>query len=80
MWEYLREQYLGETMQVAAQVSGRDAIRSLTIHFGNGHVLTSPRQYRWDCAIETRNAGDSKWYVYPARTVPHQRDRGRGPV
>lgn len=66
LWVYPREQYLGETMQVAAQVSGKDAIRSLTIDFGNGYVHTSPKQYSWDCATEARNAGDSKWYVYPA--------------
>lgn len=66
LWVYPREQYLGETMQVAAEVTGKDAIRSLTIDFGNGYVLTSPRQYSWDCATEDRKAGDSKWYVYPA--------------
>lgn len=66
LWVYSWEQYLGETMQVAAQVSSKDAIRSLIIDFGNGYVLTSPRQYSWDCATETRDAGDSKWYVYPA--------------
>ena len=66
LWVYPRAQYLGEMMQVAVEVTGKDAITSLTIDFGNGYVLTSPREYSWDCATQDRKVGNNKWYVYPA--------------
>jgi hypothetical protein len=66
---YPREQYLGEMVQVGAQVSKPDsvAITSVKIDFGNGHLVTGSPGLGWYCGPSTYHAGASTGgYVYPA--------------
>lgn len=63
---YPREQYLGETVQVWVRVVGTAAVSAIDIDFGNGHVVAGTQLKSWNCSAQSKEAGASAWYVYPA--------------
>ncbi len=63
---YPREQYFGETMQIWVGVTHMEAVSTLTLDLGNGHVVTLQLGGYAPCARVPRDVGGSQWYVYPA--------------